>query len=74
MNTKISEVEKKIPNTSNLVTTTALNTKTTGNENKIPNHDKYIATPEFNNLTAERLAVRLKQVTLVIKPEFDKKN
>ena len=36
MNTEISEVENKIPNTSNLVTTTVLNTKTSEVENKIP--------------------------------------
>ena len=36
MNTKISEVENKIPYTSNLVTTTILNTKISEVENKIP--------------------------------------
>ena len=35
MNTKISEVENKIPNTSNLVTTNVLNTKISEVENKI---------------------------------------
>ena len=45
LNTQISEVENKIPNTSGLVATTVLNRKVTKVQNKIPNHDKYIATP-----------------------------
>ena len=44
---------KKIPNTSNLATTTVLNRNFTEIENKIPNHDKYITTPKFNKLTAK---------------------
>ena len=36
MNTKISEVENKIPNTSTLVTITVLNTKINEVGNKIP--------------------------------------
>ena len=48
MNTKISEVKNKIPDTRNLVTITVLNTKISEFENKIPNHDKYITTPAFN--------------------------
>ena len=44
LNTKNSEVENKIPNTSNLVTTNILNTKINEVENKIPNHDKCITT------------------------------
>ena len=50
LNTKISEVENKIPNTSGLVTTTVLNTKLSELENKIPNRDKYITTSEFKIL------------------------
>ena len=73
MNTKISEVENKIPNTSGLVTTTVLNTKISEVENKTPNHDKYITTPEFNMVTAENFPARLKQANLVIKNDFDKK-
>ena len=60
-NTKISEVENKIPNTSNLVTTTVLNTKISEVENKIHDNFKYITTQEFNKLTAENFAARLKQ-------------
>ena len=36
MNTKISEVENKIPDTSSLVTATVLNAKISKVENKIP--------------------------------------
>ena len=42
LNTKITDVEKKIPNTSGLVTTTVLNTKISEVENKIPNHDNIL--------------------------------
>ena len=45
----MSEVEKKIQNTSSLVTTTVLDTKISETESKVPNHGKYITTPEFNN-------------------------
>ena len=55
LNTKICEVENKIPDTINLATTNVLNTKISKVENKIPTHDKYITTPEFNKLTAEVL-------------------
>ena len=44
LNTKISEVDSKIPNTSKLVTTTVLNTKLSEVENKIPDNSKYITT------------------------------
>ena len=73
LNSKISEVENKIPNMSSLVTTTALNTNINEIENKILNHDKYITTPEFNKLTAENFATRLYQANLVTKTDFDKK-
>ena len=44
LNTKISEVENKVPNTSSLVATTILNTKVNEVKNKIPDHAKYITT------------------------------
>ena len=53
LNTKIGEVENKIPDTSSLVTTTVLNTKFSEVENKPPDHVKYITTSEFTKLTAE---------------------
>ena len=71
MNTKISEVGNKTPNTSNLVATTVLYTKISEVENKIPNNPEYITTQEFNKLTAENFAARLKQVDLVNKTDFD---
>ena len=69
LNTKISEVENKIPDTSGLVTTTVLNTKISGAQNKIPNLDKYVTTPEFNKLTAENFTTRLKQAILGTKTD-----
>ena len=53
LNTKISKIGVKIPNTSSLVTTTVLNTKASEVDQKISNHDQYITTPEFSKLTAE---------------------
>ena len=53
LNTKVSEVEKKVVDTSNLVTTTCLNTKYSEVENKIPDTCKYITIQEFSKLTAE---------------------
>ena len=59
LNTKISEVENKIPNGSNLVTTNVFkNTKISEVERKFRNYDKYITTPEFNKLRAESFAAR----------------
>ena len=71
LNTIISEVENKIPDTSSLGTSTVLKTKIRKVENKIPDHTKYITTPEFHKLTAENFATRLKQANLVSKTDFD---
>ena len=60
-NTRISEVENKIPDTSSLVTTTVLNKKISEVENKIFDHAKYITTQEFNELAAEKSTIRLKK-------------
>ena len=46
---KINEVEKKIPNITNLATTSAFTTI----ENDVRDRSKNITTPEFNKLTAE---------------------
>ena len=73
LNTKISEVENKISNTSNLVTTTLFDTKISEVENKILDNSKYITTQEFNKLTAENFEARLKQADLVNKTDFDNK-
>ena len=40
LNTKISELEKKIPDTSSLLATTVLYKKISEVENEIPNNDK----------------------------------
>ena len=73
LNTKISDVENKVQDTSGLLITTVLNTKISEVENKIPYHAKYITTPAFNKLTAENFAARLKQANLVSKTDFAKK-
>ena len=55
-NGQINNIEDKIPDITNLPTTTAL----TVVENKIPDHSKYITSPEFNKLSAENFTARLK--------------
>ena len=62
LNTKISQVESKIPDSSSLVTSAILNTKITEFENKIPVHAKYITTQEFNKLRTENFAARLNKL------------
>ena len=52
LNTKISELENKILDTSSLVTTTNVNTNINEVENKISDHAKYINTQKVNKLTA----------------------
>ena len=74
LNTKISEFESKIPDTSGLVITTVRNRKISAFKNKIPDHAKYIITQEFNKLTAQKnFAARLKQANLVSKTDLNKK-
>ena len=73
LNTKISEVENKVSDTSSLVTTTILNTKIIEVENKIPDRAKYITTQESNRLTVENFAARLKHANLVRKTDIDNK-
>ena len=73
LNTKISKVENKIPDTSSLVTTTVLKIKFSEGENNIPDNFKYITTVELNKLTAEHVEARLKQADLVNKTGFDNK-
>ena len=73
LNTKISDVENKIPGASSLVTSTVLNIKISEVENEIPDNSKYITTQECNELTSENFAARLKQADLVEKIDFDHK-
>ena len=73
LNTKVSKVENKIPNTTHLVTTNVLNSKISEVENEIPDNSKYVTTREFNKLTAENFAAILKQANLVKKTDFDNK-
>ena len=74
-NAQIKNIKDKIPDITNLATTTAL----AAVENKIPNvsnlvkkdtdhnHDKYITTQEFNSLRGENFAARLAQANLASK-------
>ena len=71
LNTRISEVENKRPDTISLVTTNVLITKIGKVENKIHDDSKYITTQEFNKLSAENFAARLKKYDLVSKTDFD---
>ena len=92
--TKFSEIEAKIPEVSNLATTTALtvvenkipsvnslvkktdyDTKITEIEKKLTNHDhdKYVTASEFNTLAANVFNVKLPQVNLITKTNFDAK-
>ena len=73
LNTKISEVEDKTPETSCLVTTFVLKTKTNEVENKILDHAKYITIQKFNKLIAENLPARLMQANLKSKTVFENK-
>ena len=65
-NAKTNEVKNKIPNITNLATTTVL----TAFENKVPDRSKYITSPECNKLTAENFAARLAQANLVSKNDI----
>ena len=74
LNTRISAVEKKIRNTTNLVAATFLNAKIIEVKNKIPDKSKYVTTQEFNKLAAERrFCSKVKQVDLVHKNGFHNK-
>ena len=70
---EIGGVDKKLSDTSGLVTTTVLNTKISEVNNKIPDSSKHINTQEFKELMAENAAARLKQADLVNKTDFDNK-
>ena len=75
MNTKVGEIENKIPDTIGLVTSIVLNTKISEVENTIPDNSMYITTREFNELKNEgkNLESRLRQADLVNKTDFDDK-
>ena len=70
LNTKISEVENKIPNTSSLTTTTVLNTKLGEVEKKNLDHTKYNSTQEFNKLTGKNFAARFTLANLMRKTDL----
>ena len=60
LNTKFTEYENEILDTSTIETTTVLHAKFTEVENNIGDHAKNITTQEFNELTVESFAARLK--------------
>ena len=72
--TGLATVENKIPNVSSLVKKTDYNTKISDIEKKITdhNHDQYITTPKLNTLAADVFNARLTvQTDLIRKSEFD---
>ena len=73
LNIKMREVEKKVPNTSSLVTSIVLNTKIGEVENKIADHANYVSTQEFNKLTTEIFEARKTQANLLRKTYSDNK-
>ena len=73
LNTKITDVENKIPDTISLVTTTAIVAKISEIEKEIPGHAKNVTIQEFNKLTAENIAARLKPANFLSKTDFDNK-
>ena len=73
---KIGDADKKIPETSGLVTVlnwTVLNTKISEVEKNNSDNSKYIATQEYNKLMVENFAARLKQADLMNNIDFDNK-
>ena len=73
LNTKISEVENKIPDTSSLHTTTVLNAKFSELKIKVHDHVKCITTQEFKKLAAESFLEKVNQADLVTKTDFENK-
>ena len=71
LNTKISKVENKIPNTSSLATATVLNININEVENKIPDNSKYTTTQEFIKLPAKKFEATLKEADLGNKTGYD---
>ena len=68
-NAKIKNFEDKIPDITNLATTTAV----TAVENKVLDHSKFITTPEFNKLTAKNLLLnkhkQIQQAKIMLKKQ-----
>ena len=73
LNTKIKNIENKIPDKSSLVTATVLNTKTVEVEIKILDNSIYITFHNFHKVTEENFEGTLKQTNLVVKTNFDNK-
>ena len=71
LNTKISDVQNKVPDTSSLVTTTVL--KTGKLRIKFLIMLNILLLGNINKITAEHFPARLKEVDLVSKNDFDSK-
>ena len=69
----IGDADKKIPDTSVLMSTNVLNTKISEVENKNPNLDTCITTREFNKSIAKKFTARLEQPNLMNKTDFKSK-
>ena len=71
----LSAVENEILDVSSLVQKAVYDTKNSelGKKPTDHNYDKYITTPEFNTLAADAFNVKLAQVNLVTKIDFDGK-
>ena len=72
---KLTAIENKIPDFSNLVKKADYDTKISDIEKKITDHDhdKYITTPEFNTMAANVFNTRLAQANVITKTDFDAK-
>ena len=68
INTKIGEVENKIPGVKSLVKKLDYNAKISGIG------AKYFTTPEYNRFTSEILETKIKEKRLVDKSSISKKN
>ena len=62
-NAKIKYIEDKIPNITNLATSTTLNAKINKVENEIPDHSKYITTPGLSQQQKIKLVI-IKKILL----------
>ena len=72
---KLTAIENKIPDFSNLVKKADYDTKISDIEKKITDHDhdKYITIPEFNTMAANVFNTRLPQANVITKTDFDAK-
>ena len=63
VNTNITKIKVKIPDSSGLVIKFVINTKTMEIGNKVPDTTGFITTPEFNKLEKTYSDARIKEAT-----------